>query len=87
MPCKLSHTLHREGRENGESEPIFQPGRYLLAAPLMILGACGIELEMDKRNSGLFAGFMCSEIAAFVLDQTISVGGRNKADLAGGQPG
>lgn len=53
----------------------------------MILGACGIELEMDKRNSGLFAGFMCSEIAAFILDQTISVGGRNKADLAGGQPG
>lgn len=35
----------------------------------MILGGHGLGLEMDQRNTGLFAGFMCSEIAAFSLDQ------------------
>lgn len=35
----------------------------------MLLGGHGLGLEMDKRNTGLFAGFMCSETAAFSLDQ------------------
>lgn len=63
------YTLTTGVWESGQREPISQPGCYLLAAPRMILGGHGLGLEMNKRNTGLFAGVMCSEIAAFSLDQ------------------